>query len=394
MVDSRRAWIAVLGISLANGIAFGTAYTFGTFFDAMSEEFDAARGSTALIFAFTLLLFFGFGVVSGPISDRVGPRPPLIVGGLIFIGGLLLTSAVNQLWVGYLTYAMVGLGGGCFVAPLTAAAGLLFERQRAAALGVVAVGNGLGTMLLIPLAERLIDTQGWRTAFRGLAAVAAVGFIIALVVLVRPEKPGGPDASAVGVTSGFARNPNFVRLFGASALMSAALFSAFALFVPFTKENDIASATSARLFALIGLSSILGRLGLTGLSARLGALRLMQLTMFAQPVVYAIWWLGSDSVPVLAVFTLVLGVVYGGFVAISPEVVIVLFGRAHVGRLMGLFFLSFGVGGLIGPPLAGVLDDETSQRTVIFAIILVAGLASAAISTVQNHVAETSTLER
>lgn len=387
MVDSKRAWLAVVGIAVANGIAFGTAYTFGTFFEAMADEFEATRGSTAIIFALTLLLFFGFGIVSGPVSDRVGPLPTLIVGAVLFLAGLILTSVVNELWVGYLTYALIGLGGGCFVAPLTGSAGVLFERHRAAALGVVAAGNGLGTMLLIPFAEWLIDTQGWRAAFRGLAIVAAIGFFLAALTLIRPPLRERPPGSVVETTREIASHPNFVKLFSGAVLMSASLFTSFAFIVPFATDNGVSSSTAARLMSLVGLSSIFGRLALTSLSSRLGALRLMQLTILVQPFVYLLWLVASDSTVLLAAFALALGVAYGGFVAISPEVAIVLFGATSVGRLMGLLFLAFGVGGLFGPPLAGWFADYSGQSPVIVGVIIVVAVAAAVMMTV-NETAE------
>ena len=50
---------------------------------------------------------------------------------------------------------------------------------------------------------------------------------------------------------------------------------------------------------------------------------------------------------------LLLGVGYGGFVALGPEVALGYFGVTGLGGVMGLMFLAFGLGGLIGPPFAG-----------------------------------------
>lgn len=370
IVDTPRAWIAAVGVGVANGIAFGTAYTFGTFFDVMAAEFDAARGSTAIIFALTLFAFFGFGMFAGPLADRLGPLPLLMAGGALFVVGLLLTSVVDQLWLGYLTYGLgVGLGGGCFVAPLTGAAGLLFDKHRAAALGVVATGNGLGTLLLIPFAEWLIANHGWRIAYRWLAVVGLVGFIIAAFAIVRP--PQRP--AAAGVSTGSYRDlmadRTFRYFFGSMTCMSVALFSAFAFIVPFATDNGISSSTAARVFGLIGLSSIVGRLALTSLAPRLGSVRLFVLMLAMQPIAYIVWLVAEGSTQTLIVFALILGTTYGGFVAISPEVAITLFGGANVGRLMGLLFLAFGIGGLVGPPTAGWLADNQGQDAVIFCLI-------------------------
>src|SRR4051794_10161142 len=73
-VDSGRAWVVAVTIAVCAALAFGICYSFGAFFDSMEEEFHAGRSATALVFAITTFLFFGVGIVSGPLSDRIGPR--------------------------------------------------------------------------------------------------------------------------------------------------------------------------------------------------------------------------------------------------------------------------------------------------------------------------------
>jgi predicted MFS family arabinose efflux permease len=369
LIDSRRAWVVAVAAGLANGVAFGTAYTFGAFFSSMSEEFGAGRGPTAIMFGITLFLFFGFGVVSGPLSDRYSPRLLMMVGGVLFCGGLVATSQVQQLWLGYLTYGIgVGLGAGFWVTPVYAVVGALFQRYRAVALGVTATGNGLGTLILVPVAERIIDAQGWRSAYLWLAAIAATFLVLAVLVLVTPPRsPSPPIRELLGQVS---RTPNFRILFVSGVLMSVGLFVAFAFIVPFAKDNGVDSATAARLVGLVGLASIVGRLGTSSLTRRFGPVRLYQVTLALQPVAYLVWLSAGSNVALLIVFVLILGVSYGGFVALGPEVVVHLFGVAGIGGLLGALFLASGTGGLIGPPLAGWLSDiSDGQSLPIVAVI-------------------------
>lgn len=377
LVDSSRAWVSAVGASIASGLAFGTVYSFGTFFDAMATEFNADRGSTALIFAVTLVAFFGFGIVSGPRADRDGPHPLLLSGAALHVGGLLYTSWVETLWVGTITYAVgVGIGGGCLLAPMTAATGLVFDKRRAAALGLVAMGSGVGTLVLVPLSESLIATVGWRSAYRWLAVIALVGYAIAALALVRPpSRPAGPTTpgltTAEATTGSFGAlmgNPTFRSLFGSALFMAVPLLSAFAFIVPFATDNGLSAATAARVFSIVGLSSIFGRIALTSLAGRLGPVRLYQLTLALQPIAYIVWFFAGGSVGLLVVFAVILGTTYGGFVAITPVTALALFGGANSGRLMGVLFLAFGIGGLLGPPIAGWLADARGQGPVIIAI--------------------------
>ncbi|HEY3485516.1 MAG TPA: MFS transporter [Ilumatobacteraceae bacterium] len=362
-LDSPRAWSVAAAGALASGTVFGTVYTFGAFFDAMVDEFDAGRGSTALVFGLTLLLFFGLGVLSGPLADRFGPRRLVAVGAVLVSGGLAFTSQVTSVAAGYLTYGVgVGVGGGLITTPMFASAGGWFVRRRALALGVVATGNGLGTLALVPLAERLIDDNGWRDAYKTLAVLDLVLLTIAGLVVARPPIPPAPPAiaamKAVGATTAFK------RLFVTGMLFSVALFVAFGFIVDFATDDGVSSSRAALLVGIVGASSVVGRLGLTALSSRASSVRLMQICLAAQPIAFAVWLVADDSYLLLIVFAVALGVAYGGYVALGPEVAAFLFGVVGLGSTMGLMFLGAGLGGFIGPPLAGWLADSTDGSTV------------------------------
>lgn len=373
--DSPRAWGVAAGAALANGIGFGTVYSFGAFFDAMAEEFGAGRGATALVFSLTLLLFFGFGAISGALADRFGPRTMLLVGAVLFCGGLLATSRANSLAVGYVTYGLgVGMGGGCWVTPLLATVGAWFERKRALALGLTAAGSGSGTLILSPSTARLIDAYGWRQADVVLAVVGVVGLSIAALLVQRP--PVARPARAGAHLRAVSRTKPFRLLFSSGLLMSAALYVPFTFLVSFAKQDGVPSGRAALLVGLIGASSIGGRLGLTTLSSRLDPVRLYQLCLGLQVVAYLIWLLAGGRYPLLVLFAMVLGVSYGGFVALGPEVVIRLFGASGLGAMLGLVYFGSGIGGFIGPVAGGALADATGSHAV--PILFAAAVATVA----------------
>ncbi|MEL7159002.1 MAG: MFS transporter, partial [Actinomycetota bacterium] len=134
--DTGAGWLVVGAAFLATFTAFGVAYSFGSFFGPMADEFGSDRGTTALIFAITTFLYFALGVVTGRIADLRGPRPVLAVGSVFLVVGLLATSRVQSITLGYLTYGIgVGLGVACAYVPMVAAVGAWFERQRTTALG-------------------------------------------------------------------------------------------------------------------------------------------------------------------------------------------------------------------------------------------------------------------
>jgi MFS family permease len=379
-LDSGRAWLVAAGAAVASGTGFGTAYTFGAFFDAMSDDFGAGRGPTALVFGITLLLFFGLGVVSGPLSDRAGPRRLVVTGAVLIAAGLALTSQVDSVVPGYLTYGVgVGIGGGLIVTPMYATAGGWFVRRRALAMGLVASGNGLGTLVLVPLAESLIDVHGWRDAYLILAVVDVVLLGLASVVLGRP--PGAlPPPPAIDHMRAISRIRAFRVLFATGLLFSVSLFIAFAFIVDFAIDEGVSSSRAALLVGIIGATSIVGRLGLTALSNRLSSVRLLQACLAAQPVAFLLWYLSDGSYPVLVAFAVTMGIAYGGFVALGPEVAAVLFGVVGLGSIIGMQFLGAGLGGLLGPTAAGFLADASGGQAVPILFALGASLLTVVLS--------------
>ena len=235
-IDSPQAWRIAFASSAIIGVSFGTIYTFGAFFEAMADEFDSGLERRRSCSASPASLFFGTGAASGFLADRWGARPLVWVGGAMFAAGLLATSRVDALWQGYLTYGIgAGLGGGLFVSPLFAAAAGWFDKYRGISQGIVASGSGLGTLVLLPSAERLIEQYGWRDTYVILAVVCGVTFAVCGFFMARPPIEPAPVASAhlkqvLGTTA-------FRRLAGCAALQSGAMLSAFAFIVPFSTDQ-------------------------------------------------------------------------------------------------------------------------------------------------------------
>ena len=69
-----------------------------------------------------------------------------------------------------------------------------------------------------------------------------------------------------------------------------------------------------------------------------------------------IWAVSATFWP-LAIFALVFGLAYGGWVALLPAVVMDYFGGRNVSGIIGILYTSAGVGALIGPSAAGFIFD-------------------------------------
>lgn len=381
--DSVRAWVVVAAAFGALFIVFGVAFSFGAFFDPITAEFGTGRAAASVVFSLTSLVFFTLGAVSGPAADRFGPRPLLLAGAAALGLGLAATAHADRLWIAYLTYGIgVGVGVGCVYVPIVAAIGGWFQRRRALAVGVTVSGIGLGTMVAAPLAARLIDAYGWRTTYLGFALVGSVVLVASALLIAAP--PG----DAVGGrrrTSAAIRTPAYGWLYLSNLLLCLVLFVPFVHLPTFAEDAGVGATAAAGLVGVVGAASIIGRIVLGGIADRAGPLRGYRLSFLLIGTSFVLWWVGGDFW-VLAAFAAVLGVGYGGFVALSPVVLTMFFGVDRLGGLLGVLLTANGVGSALGPPTVGFVVDVTGSYTPAIVALTLLGLAAyAALLPLDTH---------
>jgi MFS family permease len=353
---------------------FGVTYSFTTFLKAMADEFGTGKGSTALMFGLTIFFLFVLGLPAGRASDRWGPRPVVVFGGATMTVGLLLTSVVNHIAIGYLTYGLgVGIGTACCYVPMVSQVSGWFDKKRATALGIAVSGIGVGTLTGPLVADWLIDEHGWRSTYRIFSVASAVGLGVAAVLALRAPVSTGRAPLDLRLVS---KSPMFRAIYAAGLLMTLALFVPFVFLKPYAEDHGIASGPAAALVSFLGIGSLAGRLVLGAVAGRLGVLRLYEFCFVVLGGSFLIWLVGGGVYAVLALFAVVLGISYGGYVALSPAAAAELFGLTGLGTVLGALYTAGGIGGLIGPPVAGALIDLTGGYSLAIVVAMGLGLSA------------------
>ena len=372
VVDSRQAWLIAVAGLLANAACWGTLNSFGAFLPSMTSEFGGSLGATALIYALPSFILFMAGLLTGQLTGQFGPRRVIFAGAALIGAGLYITSRANTLAAAVAAYGLgVGLGMACFLVPMTACIGGWFVRRRAAAQGLSAAGSGVGSLVLVPLARWLIDNHGWRRAYQVLAVICVGALALAATVASRP-----PNQATLGrfslrkIREATAKGP-FLRTYVGGFLITASLYVPFAFVVRYATSHGISRRNAAFLLSILGASNIVSRLATTSIAGRFGASRVYLVCFATLPLALALWLGAGGSYLALGLFTALLGVSHGGYVALSPEVTANLFGVANIGVVLGALWTSSGVAGLLSPVLAGTLIDHRGYSiTIVAALVL------------------------
>jgi MFS family permease len=385
-------WFVVAAAFAVTFIGFGCAYTFSAFVEPLQRDFGASRGSVSLVFSLAGFLYFGLGIISGPLADRIGSRPLAVLGMILTGLGLALASVARSLTEVYVAYGLgVGLGVGCAYVPAIGAVQRWFVRRRGFASGLAVSGIGVGTLVMPPLASELIQILGWRTAYLVLGAIAVViGGGLSLLIENDPSgrnigpdgdppQPTAPRSQPEGASiSAAIRSPRFISLYAACLICSFGVFVPFVHLVPYARDHGATPSSAVLLLGVIGIGSTAGRFFLGGLADRAGRPLTLLLMFVGMALALALWVISTSLWP-LAVFAFIFGIFYGGWVAVLPAVVMDYFGGRNVSGLIGILYTSVAFGTLVGPSAAGFIFDISHSYTVPILASAAANIVAAAI---------------
>ena len=201
--------------------------------------------------------------------------------------------------------------------------------------------------------------------------------VLLTVAAIGAHRPPTSAASPVPIREAIRGRVDFWILYVSSILISITLFTPFVFLADYI-DTVGGTGSAAVLLGLIGMSSIAGRLGFGAVAARIGITGLYQLSFLVLSLSVLLWIVADTSYSLLILFAVVLGVAYGGFIALSPAVVAVRFGVVGMGGVLGALYTAAGVGGLVGPPTIGAIIDA-SGHTAAQITALVSGLLGTAL---------------
>src|SRR3712207_5115777 len=145
-------------------------------------------------------------VVAGRLADRIGPAKPLLVGMLIFVGGLLLAGAAQhmaQLVGGRLVQ---GLGSGLMnTAVFVLVAQAYSQTQRPRVFTFISTGWVLPSFVGPPVSAWLAERLSWHWVFYAVIPMVVGGGLLVLPTLrrmryawaPRESDPDGPKPAAL-----------------------------------------------------------------------------------------------------------------------------------------------------------------------------------------------------
>jgi predicted MFS family arabinose efflux permease len=379
----RRAMLLLIVLSgVIISLCMGLRQSLGLFMRPMTVDL----GISAATFGFSIALQNIVWGLSQPFvgaaADRYGARPVLIVTALVYAAGLLLMG-FSSAFPGALEVAgflagvgTAGTGFGVLIGTVSRATA---PEKRSQTVGLVAAAGSLGTLVLAPVGQRLIDGFGWQAALVAFAAIAASMALLSLPIREPAVSTGASPQS----------NLNLREALREAIAHRGYLFMTLAFFAcgfqlvfitthlpSYLQLCGVAPGVSATALALIGLFNTVGTYLFGLLGARYSQKHLLALIYLLRTLFIVIFLLVPVSAASTLVFAAAMGFLWLGVAPLVTGIIGRVFGLTHFNTLYGVVFLSHQVGSFFGAWMGGVVFDLAGNYNFGWGALITIGLTA------------------
>jgi len=320
---------------------------------------------TTMFTAFTLASF-----PVGAATDRLGPKPVLVAGLIVYGAAILFFAFIEVTWLFFAMRAIEGVGASAIsVATETMINRLSKPEERARRMSYYALAIGIG-WAAGPLTGALLYGIRPEVPFIGCFVLSVLAAVLA-AALIKESPLGSHHGEAIlSVLSS-----NIVVPISAGALYGYLMSSLVTLFPLYLKrEIKVPEAGMAAIITVVILGTIISQVPIGRAADRFGKRKTLLACTVLLGIVFALMSLHSDWRLFLAT-----GIFAGGLAGSLYPIGLALIGQVvkkhRLGAATSTFSLAFGIGSLVGPSVSGLaMTHFDNPRWLFYLPALLAGV--------------------
>ncbi|MDE2209161.1 MAG: oxalate/formate MFS antiporter [Betaproteobacteria bacterium] len=370
-------------------------YGWTLFVNPMHDKMGWTKAAIQVAFSVFVLTETWLVPVEGWAMDKFGPRPVVLLGGVLVAIAWVLNSMAASLEMLYFAAIVSGVGAGCVYGTCVGNALKLFPDKRGLAAGLTAAGFGAGAALTVIPISAMVRSGGYQQAFFTFGLIqGGVIVVLALFLIRAPLKAAFAGISTAAnpktrrdFTPGqMMKTPVFWLLYLIFVLVAAGGLMAAAQVAPIAKDYGVASVPLAVFGAtmpLLTLTLVVDNLAngftrpLTGwISDHIGRENTMLLVFTGEGLaMLGLMQFGHTPAGFL-IFAPLIFLFWGEIFAIFPAVCGDTFGSKFAAANNGFLYTAKGTGSLL-VPIASVIKASTGSWVAVLWVAAIMSIAAA-----------------
>ena len=387
---NRRAMILLLVLSgTIISICMGLRQSLGLFMRPMTLDTGISAASFGFAIALQNIVWGLSQPFVGALADKHGARPILVWTALAYAAGLLLMvftrSELGLDAAGFLLG--IGTSGTAFGVLMGVVTRATPPERQSQTVGLVAAAGSLGTLLLAPLGQAMIDAYGWQGAMVAFACIASSMALFALPIRnLAIELKAEPAAK---VSTPGARQQTLGEALREATGHRGYLFMTLAFFAcgfqlvfltthlpAYLQLCGVAPGVSATALGLIGFFNTIGTYCFGQLGARYSQKHLLALIYILRTLFIIAFLAIPISATTTLIFAAAMGMLWLGVSPLVTGIIARVFGLTHFGTLYGVVFLSHQVGSFFGAWMGGLVFGWYGSYNAAWGALIVIGLTA------------------
>jgi predicted MFS family arabinose efflux permease len=372
-VIDRSRQLAPAGL-LAIAVAFGLArYGYGLFLPEFRDEFGLSTEVLGFIAAGAYASYLAALLVTGTLVARVGPRLPVVVGGLSAAAGMAMIGLAPNTAILVVGVLLAATSPGWSWAPFSdAVARMIGSDSQSRTLSIITTGTTFGILVAGPAA--LVAGEAWRGAWLAFAVGAlAVTAWNAFLLPSGPHGNGGENGSGGQPELRFRWfvGPSSVRLFvvAASFGFTGTVYWTYAVDLV-AQAGGFAQSAGPLLWTAVGAAGIVG-VATGDVISRLGLRFTLIAALIALGVAIGLIAAAPTSWLALGISAVLFGSSFMGMSALLVTWTSTVFPeQPGTGFSATQVFLALGT--ITGPAIMGVVAGQLSMETAFLITALLA----------------------
>ncbi len=363
----RNKYTVLFGALLAQ-LTIAGLYAWSIFSTAIINEMAWSDDQVLITYSIAQFIFAFSTIFSGKLVDKKGPKITLIIGGLLYGGGLMLSSFATTPLMLYITYGVIsGAGVGfVYVCPLSTLI-KWFPNNKGTITGLSVAVFGGGSILFKEVIGVLLNNYDVSQSFLYLGIISMFVIIFGAMFVGLPkgyEKAQLEKTEDDYSTSEMIKTTKFkkVWLMYWLAVIPGLLVLGAAKNIGLDANLTIAAAAS--LVSILAVSNASSRLLSGYLSDKFGTLNILKLIFGITIVSLLTIGLFADVTFLFYIGIIGIAVGYGGFLALFPTFTNQQFGSYKYGSNYGVVYQAYGLAALSGIFIKSFVGSYTNTFMV------------------------------